>query len=333
MGWAGMGWGVPGGNGMGMPGGYPPWAVPGMPGGQPGVPNPYAYGYGQYGQQPGGGGGGGGQGPGSPPLPQYGQQQMPPPPPPLGHGGNGGGQPPLPPPAPATQLGHAWTEHTTPEGLKYYYNTSTGTSSWDRPPELGHQMASGMPQAVPPLPPLPNAGNAASATVTPATSSPGGNNAGAASGLEDAMGALSCGGNAASYGSAQPVSGPMGSVPTSGSAYNGLGLPALSGLGSMASGTNGSSGGADALGDVRLSGGATPLAGEQSSVVISEWPGGQQELRQAFSRFGTITFCETDSGSGSARVTFDAGRSATTAVDMMNGIAVGDKKLHVSLSY
>ena len=31
---------------------------------------------------------------------------------------------------------HAWSEHLTPEGLRYYYNTATGTSSWDRPHEL-----------------------------------------------------------------------------------------------------------------------------------------------------------------------------------------------------
>ena len=51
-----MGWGMPGG-GMGMPGGYPPWPMPPM-GGQPGVPNAYAYyGASQFGSQPGGGGG------------------------------------------------------------------------------------------------------------------------------------------------------------------------------------------------------------------------------------------------------------------------------------
>ena len=43
-------------------------------------------------------------------------------------------QPPLPPSQQAAT--HAWSEHLTPEGLRYYYNTATGTSSWDRPHEL-----------------------------------------------------------------------------------------------------------------------------------------------------------------------------------------------------
>merc|ERR1719460_1311133 len=94
---------MPGG---GMPG-YPPWAMPPMAG-QPGVPGPYGY----YGQQYGAQGG-------SPPSSQA----------------PGGVPPPLPPPAPPSSMG-AWTEHHTPEGLRYYYNTQTGTSSWEMPPEM-----------------------------------------------------------------------------------------------------------------------------------------------------------------------------------------------------
>lgn len=30
----------------------------------------------------------------------------------------------------------AWTEHTAPDGRKYYYNAATKTSSWTKPPEL-----------------------------------------------------------------------------------------------------------------------------------------------------------------------------------------------------
>ena len=87
-----------------------------------------------------------------PPLPPN-----PPPPPPR--------TPPLPPtPPPATSLvaplqqaaTHAWSEHLTPEGLRYYYNTATGTSSWERPHELSQQGQRGQP-GVPPLPPMPQA--------------------------------------------------------------------------------------------------------------------------------------------------------------------------------
>ena len=94
-----------------------------------------------------------------PPLPPN-----PPPPPPR--------TPPLPPtPPPATSLvaplqqaaTHAWSEHLTPEGLRYYYNTATGTSSWERPHELSQQGQRGQP-GVPPLPPMPQAGSTQTAT-------------------------------------------------------------------------------------------------------------------------------------------------------------------------
>jgi len=106
---------------MGMP--YPPWVLPGMTPPQNGTA-PYPF-YGQFGQQ-------------QPQVQQQQQQQQfnPPPPPPPD---NPTGAPPLPPPpqpAPAPSQAPAWTEHHTPEGLKYYYNNSTGTSSWECPPEL-----------------------------------------------------------------------------------------------------------------------------------------------------------------------------------------------------
>ena len=227
----------------------------------------------------------------------------------------GAAQPPLPQTA-----SHSWTEHMTPEGLRYYYNTSTGTSSWDRPPELAS--AGGRVQAVPPLPPIP-AGGQGAAGQPPAASTGGGAVAG---GLEQAMEALTmgpgAGGGSGSYAAQPTVSAGTGYMGGSGTMGALGGLPSLPGLGSMPQ-TNG-----DGLATALGSG-----SGEQSSVLISEWPGGTAELRQAFSRFGTITFCEADAGSGSARVTFDGSMTASHAVDMMNGLAVGDKKLHVSLGY
>jgi hypothetical protein len=113
-----------------MPG-YPPWVMP--PGvGQPGVPHPYGY-YGQqYGSQQTGSQTPASQAPSTiPPPPQY--CAPPPPPPPRGVGA--GVAAAMPPPPPLTPVG-AWTEHLTPEGLRYYYNTQTGTSSWEMPPEM-----------------------------------------------------------------------------------------------------------------------------------------------------------------------------------------------------
>ena len=191
MGWPMHPYAMPGG---GMPG-YPPWAMPPMAG-QPGVPGPYGY----YGQQYGAQGGSppSSQAPGGvPPPPQYGG--APPPPPPHLGGGNPHA-PPLPPPAPPSSMG-AWTEHHTPEGLRYYYNTQTGTSSWEMPPEMQvkQQRQSHHPgqqahhQPVPPLPPLPH--NA------------GGQGQGA--GLDKAMEALSMGG---SGGYAPQSSNPLGAA-------------------------------------------------------------------------------------------------------------------------
>lgn len=31
----------------------------------------------------------------------------------------------------------AWTEHTAPDGRKYYHNKATGKSSWERPADMG----------------------------------------------------------------------------------------------------------------------------------------------------------------------------------------------------
>jgi len=122
--------------------------------------------------------------------------------------------------------------------------------------------------------------------------------------------------------------GNAGNAPTSNVPYiggKGLGtMGPISGLQSL--GKTGPP--VDGLGGVVVS-----SAAEQTSVIVSEWPAGIADLRSNFSRFGTITSCDADAASGSARVTFEAARSANHAVDMMNGMAVGDKTLHVSLGF
>ena len=71
--------------------------------------------------------------------------------------------PPLSSSSPASS---SWSEHHTPEGLKYYYNNSTGTSSWERPPEL--RPAAAAAQAAPQQTPQ----SQASASATPAALAP-----------------------------------------------------------------------------------------------------------------------------------------------------------------
>ena len=248
-----------------MPG-YPPWVMPPAVG-QPGVPNPYGY-YGQqYGQQGGGSPQGNASQPGGggPPPPQYGGAPPPPPPGGGGLGGNGGqmGGPPLPPPAPQAIMG-AWSEHLTPEGLRYYYNTQTGTSSWEVPHELqpglqpkpqhhrqphhgGHHG-----QGVPPLPPLPQGG--------------GGAAAGQGGGLDKAMEALSIGANGGGYQqSGSPLSGGGAYLPHSG---NGLGtIGGMTSLGLSGMPPNG--------GDGNGNGDHAGIGGEQQQQW---WPGQEQAV-------------------------------------------------------
>ena len=295
IGWPGMGWGMPGG-GMGMPGGYPPWPMPPM-GGQPGVPNPYAYyGAGQFGsspagapaqQPPGGAPHGGGYG------------AMPPPPPPGSMSPGGAAQPPLPPPAP---MPHAWTEHVTPEGLRYYYNNSTGTSSWDRPPEMAAQRVGN----VPPLPPLPQGGGTAGQSETPTSAE-----VAQAMQAMEALQIAGSGTNGAAY-TSPPTSATAGYPGGLGNGMGGLGL---------AMPANGASGIEGLVGSEQQAGG----------VMIAEWPGSQSDLSGMFSRFGNITFSDT-SPDGGARVMFDNVTSAYSAVEMMNGYDINGKKLIVSIT-
>ena len=94
---------MPPGQGEGYPGMGPPGGYPGMPPyGGPGGPPPWMGG-------PGGPWGPGPMGPGGPPPP-WGMQQMGPP--------------------------CKWSEHTSPEGKKYYYNSETQESVWEKPQEL-----------------------------------------------------------------------------------------------------------------------------------------------------------------------------------------------------
>lgn len=43
-----------------------------------------------------------------------------------------------------------WSEHTTPEGKKYFYNAKTGVSTWEKPAELKSQVEVRFPFRVPP---------------------------------------------------------------------------------------------------------------------------------------------------------------------------------------
>ena len=196
-----------------------------MPPGYPGVPSPYGGYYGGQYQ---------GQQAGSPATaqnqpPHYGGGAPPPPPPSLGGGVQQSQPPPQPPPA-APMGGTAWSEHVTPEGLRYYYNTQTGTSSWEQPPEMMRAQSGGYSHGrgghnVPPLPPLP--GNHGPP-------------------LDKAMEALSIGNGHGGYSAPPPTIGGGGYAPNMHNGMGGLGnIPALSGL---MPGQDGSGGHLDANG-------------------------------------------------------------------------------------
>ena len=118
----------PGTFGGAMPGGMS--GMPGIPGGMSGMPG------GMMGGMPGGmpvsmpgyGGLGGYANP-------YGQQQQQQHQPYSGHQGQyAGGYGRSPYGAPPPQISApTWTEHSTPEGRKYWHNASTGVSTWDKP--------------------------------------------------------------------------------------------------------------------------------------------------------------------------------------------------------
>ncbi|CAL1397468.1 unnamed protein product [Linum trigynum] len=50
----------------------------------------------------------------------------------------------------ALQQQSNWTEHTSPEGFKYYYNSVTGESRWEKPEELASSEQQTKPSAQPP---------------------------------------------------------------------------------------------------------------------------------------------------------------------------------------
>ena len=45
------------------------------------------------------------------------------------------------PPPPGGSAAVSWTEHTAPDGRKYWYNKATKQSTWKRPVELDQQKA------------------------------------------------------------------------------------------------------------------------------------------------------------------------------------------------
>ncbi|KAL1527249.1 hypothetical protein AB1Y20_015925 [Prymnesium parvum] len=247
------------------------------------------------------------------------QQQLsggtPPPPPPNDNPApTGGVPPPLPPqPAPASQT---WSEHQTPEGLKYYYNSSTGTSSWDCPPELRSST------------PVPPSSNGVSSL----------NSANNAASLVSAIAALGIGsthqmpsfnhlGTSTGNSNSSHLTSSLTSNSNgfhSGSSFQGV----IGGSMGHSNGTNGSLDSFNLPGLGALNG----ATGSSSVVMVHELPPkvSSQELQALFGQYGKITFCETNEGTNSGRVGFESPVSAAHAISVLNGFKLpGDKKLLV----
>ena len=62
------------------------------------------------------------------------------------------GTAPQRPSAPGGQLAPGWTEHTAPDGRKYFFNKSSGKSVWEKP--LAEPAAAPAPKASPFVPAL-----------------------------------------------------------------------------------------------------------------------------------------------------------------------------------
>jgi hypothetical protein len=250
IGWPMHPFAMPGG---GMPG-YSPWLMPPAVG-QPAIP--YGF-YGQhYGAQQGG-----------PPAPApQSASCMPPshqftnaPPPPLSNVGvshhAASHPPPLPPMMPPASFG-VWTEHLTPEGLRYYYNTQTGTSSWEMPLEMQmkHQRQLSQQQSQhQQIPPLPQSGGVQAQAQQGV-------------GLDKAMEALSIGINGSAY--AVPSSTAMSAA----GGYLPLSANDLGSIGSIAT--------LSAIGEIPHNGGPDTVPGDHAGVAPGggeqQWWGAEQQ--------------------------------------------------------
>jgi len=282
-----MPWGMGGAMGMG---GYPPWLMP------PGMSQPpggghYNY-YSQYQQQP--------QQPSSAP-PAYNGAAPPPPPPANEQHGGQPAQPPLPPPPqPASSPATSWTEHHTPEGLKYYYNNVSCQSSWECPAELrqGGTAQSASPAAS--QMPVSAAGSTAATAAFSSLAAP-------ACALAPAMAALSMTSSPpVSMAMSQGIGLPMGGEhqqPIGGSTITSGGMSYSASNNSFSNGSIGSglsglpnkvNGRGEGLGQV-LPGlgalGAGAVGGEVNGTILPS-NFSEQELQSAFTSFGNITSCE-----------------------------------------
>uniref|UniRef100_A0A7S4BEX8 Uncharacterized protein n=2 Tax=Chrysotila carterae TaxID=13221 RepID=A0A7S4BEX8_CHRCT len=225
--------------------------------------------------------------------------------PPLPSNGIDNGQPPPlppPPPAPASVPASAWTEHHTAEGVKYYYNNITGTSSWECPSEL--RQANGHLSPPPAAVALPS-------SLPPSSAGP------AVSALAPAMAALSMSG---------PMSGPMSATGSMGAlgldgGYGGMG--AKEKLPNGISFANGGIGpaGLNGLSAMANNGHSAPNGISAQSAIVGNLPG-----------LGAIG--NSNSGapapSSAGIVNFDSPMSAVHGCSSLNGLPmVGEKSLQV----
>lgn len=76
---------------------------------------------------------------------------------------------------------------------------------------------------------------------------------------------------------------------------------------------------------------SSPATPASLTILVQELPSNfsNQDLQSAFAQFGPMTFCEMKEGTNSGRVGFESAVSAVNAIRTMNGLAVGEKKLHV----
>jgi len=216
------------------------------------------------------------------------------------HGGQPA-QPPLPPPPqPASSPATSWTEHHTPEGLKYYYNNVSCQSSWECPAELrqGGTAQSASPAAS--QMPVSAAGSTAATAAFSSLAAP-------ACALAPAMAALSMTSSPpVSMAMSQGIGLPMGGEhqqPIGGSTITSGGMSYSASNNSFSNGSIGSglsglpnkvNGRGEGLGQV-LPGlgalGAGAVGGEVNGTILPS-NFSEQELQSAFTSFGNITSCE-----------------------------------------
>lgn len=204
-----------------------------------------------------------------------------------------------------TETTAPWSEHSAPDGRKYYYNESTGESTWERPRELG-----ALPQQQPGFPTVPAAGGATPAGYPQQQQQ-----------QQQGMPYVGYGGYPQPYGGQQ-----MGYHPSFAAGYNMYPYPQPYGYPPQVAGPGP---------PIQTTENGQGPAGCNLFVFHIPNDMTNQDLFNYFTTFGNVIsariMIEKDTGRsrGFGFISYDNAASAEAAIKGMNGFQVGRKRLKV----